>query len=156
MKKTNNHTKNLSILLACMAFYMPCKLWAQGEVILREAKSTITPIEMDIGDTLKFKLRNGQVRTLVLEETAADVVITNLNELKKDQPGGATLYHFTGKVSVDGHSMEMERYVGSQESFYEPYVINGLRIWFDGVAAISEVIIGEHGGKSCECLPEKD
>src|SRR5690606_26348682 len=145
----------LTILLVLL-FSFPVNLLAQGKVISREAKSTITPVEMDIGDTLKFKLRNGQVRTLVLEQTAADVIITNLNELKKDQPGGATLYHFTGKISIDGHSMDMERYVGSQESFYEPYVINGMRIWFDGVADIREVIIGEHGGKSCECLPEKD
>jgi hypothetical protein len=34
------------------------------------------------------------------------------------------------------------RYVCSQESFYEPYVIDGVRIWFDGVSDIFE----EHKG----------
>lgn len=126
----------------------------QGKVIERKAKDTLTPILMDVGDTVKFVLRNGQVRTLVLLETDADVIITNLNELKKDQPGGATLYHFTCRLLVDGQPMKMERYVGSQESFYEPYVINGMRVWFDGVKDITNVIGSEHGGKNCECLPE--
>lgn len=144
-----------TILTTLLAFlFVPPYLYGQ-ETIFKKAKSTLTAIEMNIGDTLKFKLRNGQIRTMVLEETAADVIITNLNQLKMDQPGGATLYHFTSRLSIDGHSMNMERYVGSQESFYEPYVINGMRIWFDGVSNISEVIINEHGGKSCECLPEK-
>ncbi len=131
-------------------------LCAQGEVIYREAKNTLTPIEMNIGDTLKFKLKNGEVRSMILEETAADVVITNLNQLKTDQPGGGTLYRFTSNISIDGHSMKMERYVGSQESFYEPYVINGMRIWFDGVSDISEVINQERGGKDSEAKPNKD
>ncbi len=126
----------------------------KGEVIHREAKNTLTPIEMNVEDIVKFKLRNGQVRTIVLEETDAKVIITNLNQLLTDQDGGGTMYHFTCKISVDGHVMEMERYVGSQESFYEPYVINGMRIWFDGVSDIFDkgIVNEEHG----DCRPTKD
>lgn len=147
--------KNIPLCLLIILFFsLPS--WAQDDVIYREAKSTLTPIEMNIGDTVNFKLRNGEVRTMVLLETGADVVITNLNELKRGQPGGATLYHFTSIVSIDGHHMKMERYVGSQESFYEPYVINGMRIWFDGVSKIPEIILAEHGGKDSEAIPNKD
>ena len=127
---------------------------AKGIRIARIAKSTLTPIEMNIGDTLEFTLRNGQTRTLVLEETSAGVIITNLDTLITERKHGATLYYFTCKVVVDGHPMTMERYVGSQESFYEPYVINGMRVWFDGVAAIfNNGIVNEKHG---ECKPNKD
>jgi PKD repeat protein len=130
------------------------KMFGEGVKIIREAKNTLTPVEMNKGDTLIFKLKNGEKRILVLQQTAANVIITNLNRLKKKQPGGGTLYHFTCEILIDGHPMTMERYVGSQESFYEPYVINGMRIWFDGVSAIFEkgIVNEEHG----TCKPNKD
>jgi len=125
----------------------------ENGIIVREAKSTITPVEMNTGDILEFKLRNGEVRTIKLETTNASVLMTNHNKLLSPQKGGGTLYHFTCKLSIDGHSMPMERYVGSQESFYEPYVVNGMRIWFDGVAAIfDQEIVSETHGK---CKPGK-
>lgn len=120
-------------------------------LIERRARETLTAVEMDCGDTLRFTLRNGETRTLVLEATGAKVLVTNLKELKKARDGGGTLYHFTARVRVDGQPMTMERYVGSQESFYEPYVVNGLRIWFDGVADIFEFLTEKHG----ECKPAK-
>ena len=48
--------------------------------------------------------------------------------------------------------MTMLRYVPTQESFYEPYVVNGLRIWFDGVKQIGELFNENHGA----CVPKKD
>ncbi|WP_439556368.1 PKD domain-containing protein [Dyadobacter sp.] len=128
---------------------------AMGETIHRKAKATLTPVEMNKEDTLKFVLQNGEVRTMVLKEISSDIIMTNLGKLRADQPGGATLYHFTCQVLMDGHLMKMERYVGSQESFYEPYVINGMRIWFDGVNTIGQIIKDEHGGKSSESVPKK-
>jgi hypothetical protein len=127
----------------------------RSEVISRTAKSTLTPVELNRGDTLTFTLLNGEIRTLVLLEISSDIVITNLARLKEDQPGGATLYRFGCTVSIDGHQMTMERYVGSQESFYEPYVVNGMRIWFDGVNSVGRFIKDEHGGKSSESVPHK-
>ncbi len=120
-------------------------------VLQRDAKDTLTAVEMNCGDTLRFALRNGQTRSLTLEATAAKVLVTNLKELKKARGGGGTLYHFTARVRVDGHPMTMERYVGSQESFYEPYVINGMRVWFDAVSDIFGFLTEKHG----ECKPTK-
>ncbi|MHC4591405.1 MAG: hypothetical protein ACYS8L_01775, partial [Planctomycetota bacterium] len=91
------------------------------------AKDTLTAIELDAGETVRFRLLSGQVRELTLIETAAAV-------LQEWEAG--KLYHFTARVAIDGHEMPMERYVGSQESFYEPYVVNGMRVWFDGVRDI--------------------
>ena len=139
-----------------IAFLLLVGSSVSGETLYRQARETFTPIEMDRGDTLMFTLRNGEIRTLILLETSADIIITNLAKLKEDQPGGATLYHFTCQVLIDGHLMKMERYVGSQESFYEPYVINGMRIWFDGVDSIGSIIKDEHGGKSSESVPQKN
>ena len=127
----------------------------EEEIIKRRAKTTLTPVELDLYQTLEFTLLNGQIRRLTVLETSANVVITNLATLKKDQPHGATLYRINAKVRVDGHEMTMERYVGSQESFYEPYVINGMRIWFDGVTNITEVVIDEHGGVISDSRPNR-
>lgn len=111
-------------------------------IIRRKAKDTLTAVELNQGETLHFKLLNGQTRKLTLHETSAEILL-------KDK--GGTLYHFTCSVTIDGHEMLMERYVGSQESFYEPYVINGMRIWFDAVTDIFDFLSEKHG----KCKPLK-
>lgn len=140
------------LLLACMLLHA---LPGFSETIRRKAKATLTPVEMNREDTLHFTLTNGEVRTMVLKNISSDIIITNLGKLRQDQPGGATLYHFTCQVLIDGQLLNMERYVGAQESFYEPYVINGMRVWFDGVNTIGQLIKDEHGGKSSESVPRK-
>ena len=39
----------------------------------------------------------------------------------------------------------MQRYLPTQESFYEPYVINGMRIWFDAVQDYFDFFTLKHG-----------
>jgi PKD repeat protein len=140
----------LGFQASCPAQVQPKKEMEQ-QTYFRKAKETLTPIEMNRGDTLKFELRNGEIRTMVLHETNAEILLTNLDSIKKAKHDGGTLYHFTCKVSIDGQPMTMERYVCSQESFYEPYVLNGMRIWFDGVEDIFDFITEDHG----ECKPGK-
>ncbi len=88
------------------------------------AKETLTPVELNHGDTLRFTLRNGDVRTIVLEDSRAEIL-----ERPKKLPG--LVYAFSCRLRVDGHPLVLQRYVCTQESFYEPWVVNGLRIWFD-------------------------
>ena len=57
----------------------------------------------------------------------------------------------TAHVRIDGHAMTMRRFVPVQESFYAPYVINGLRIWFDGVRDVHTILNENHG----RCFPSK-
>lgn len=113
-----------------------------SETIHRTAKDTVTAVELNHGQTLHFKLLNGQTRKLTLEKTSAEILLKGHE---------STLYHFTCLLTIDGHQMLMERYVGSQESFYQPYVINGMRIWFDAVTHIFNFLNEEHG----ECKPAK-
>jgi len=103
-----------------------------SETLKRDAQDTLTPVEMNCGDTLKFKLCNGQIRTLVLEDTGAEI-------LERVDPGGTT-YQFMCRILINGQPMTLRRYVCTQECFYEPYVINGMRIWFDAVADIFDLI----------------
>lgn len=118
-----------------------------------KAKDTLTAVELDKGEQCTFTLRNGTKRTLVLEDTDARVLFTNCSELLEIRAGTATLYHISCTVTIDGHRMLMERYVGSQESYYEPYVVNGLRIWFDTVSAVFDKgLINERHGP---CKPRK-
>ena len=116
-----------------------------------EAKDTLTPVELDRGEGFTFRLRNGEVRSVLLEDTSARVLLTSLKDTRVEEPGGGTIYHFTCRVRVDGHPMTMERYVCSQESFYEPYVINGMRIWFDAVSDIFDFTTENHG----PCRPNR-
>ncbi|MFZ5832073.1 MAG: PKD domain-containing protein [Planctomycetota bacterium] len=123
----------------------------QAAVIERTATNTLTAVEMDHGDTLRFTRQDGHTRTLLLEDTWAEVVLTNLANTKKGRPGGGTIYRFGCRVVADGQPMTMIRYVPVQQSFYEPYVINGVRIWFDGVRKIGQFFNETHGA----CVPGK-
>ncbi len=119
------------------------KLRSKSVIIRRKAKDTLTAVELNCGETLHFRLLNGQVRQLTLMETSAEILLKAHEGL---------LYHFTCNVTIDGHEMLMERYVGCQESFYEPYVINGMHVWFDAVTGIFDFLRETHG----KCKPNKD
>lgn len=114
-------------------------------VIRRTAKNTVTPVLLNHGDVLEFTLRNGQIRTLKLLETDAAILRTNVKDMDVEQNDGGSIVEFTCKVLVDGHEMTMQRYLPAQESFYEPYVINGIRIWFDAVQDYFDFFTLKHG-----------
>ena len=114
-------------------------------IIKRSAKNTITPVLLNHGDILEFTLRNGQKRTFQLLETDASIMRTNILDLTVEQHDGGTVMQFSCKVLIDGHEMTMQRYLPTQESFYEPYVINGMRIWFDAVQDYFEFFTLKHG-----------
>jgi PKD repeat protein len=122
-----------------------------AEVVERKATSTLTAVELEHGDTLRFTLGNGHTRTLVLDDTWAEILLTNLKTPKGGFGGGGTLYRFGCRVTIDGQPMTMIRYVPVQESFYEPCVVNGMRIWFDAVKKIGDLFNENHG----DCLPRK-
>lgn len=126
-------------------------LWmgnAHAEVVRLQAKDTVSALEMDHGDTLEFRLRSGRVFTLVLEDTSAAIV-------ERVVPGGI-VYRFSMRVRVDGRPMTLERYVCSRECFYEPYVIDGVRIWPDTVKDVFDLVPIRYPRKgNLRCLPRK-
>ena len=79
------------------------------------------------------------------------VVLTNLKRPKEGFPGGGTIYAFGCRVEIDGQPMMMIRYVPVQASFYEPYIVDGVRIWLDGVREIGKMFNESHGA----CVPRK-
>ncbi|MGD8240230.1 MAG: PKD domain-containing protein, partial [Armatimonadota bacterium] len=131
------------------AMLLLCATRAGGmEPVELRAKDTLTPVEMDVGDVLQFRLRGGRVFTLALEDTHAAIV-------ERVEPGGI-VYRFTARVLVDGEQMVMERYACSQECFYEPYVINGVRIWLDIVRDVFDLIpIRYPRTGNRQCFPRK-
>lgn len=117
----------------------------------RHAKDTLTAVEMDRGETEEFILASGDLVRVQLVSTSARIVRTTLRELKVEAEAARTDYTFTCVLRVDGEEHVLEREVSTQRSFYEPWVIHGVRIWFDAVQDIFEFLTETHG----ECRPRK-
>ena len=67
---------------------------AGAEVVECKAKDTLTAVEMEPGDQVRFQLRDGRPVTLLLEDTDAAIV-------EKVVPGGI-IYRFSASVRIDG------------------------------------------------------
>jgi hypothetical protein len=109
-------------------------------------------VEFNKGDVVHFTLKNGRTVDLKVLSYQTNLIFTTLEQLKKGNKGDGTIYSMSCKLKIDGQTMTLRRYVPVQNSFYEPYVVNGLRIWFDGLAELSEYFNENHG----PCLPDKD
>ena len=119
-----------------------------AEVIDLPAKDTLTALEMEHGDELRFRLRDGRTVNLVLEGSDAAIV-------ESVNPGGI-VYRFSARVRIDGQPMTLERYDCCQECFYEPYVVNGTRIWLDTVKDVFDLIPIRYPRQgNLRCLPRK-
>ncbi len=120
-------------------------------IVEKTARETLTAVELDIGDELVFRLADGSSRRIVLEKSSATVHETNLEELKKPRHGGRTICRCSCQLRIDGHAVQMVRWVGSQLSFYEPWELFGMRVWFDGNQDLFEFLLENHG----TCRPRK-
>ena len=116
------------------------------------AKDTLTGVEINRGDTLEFTLRSGRVWTMELISTSAWITRTNLRQIKVAQNDGRTDYRFRCELRINGQSVTLEREVSSQRSFYEPWLIDGVHVWFDAVIEIFEFLNESHG----DCKPRRD
>ena len=119
--------------------------------IERKARETLTAVEMDRGEVLSFELASGRKVEIALASTSAHVTRTTLRELKVEEDGARTDYRFGCLLRIDGAEHRLEREVSTQRSFYEPWVIGGVRIWFDAVADIFDFLTETHG----DCRPHK-
>ena len=114
-------------------------------IMRRRAKPTLTAVEMIHGETLEFTLFSGRVVRLELLDTGARIVHTTLKQPGHEEPGARTVYRFWADVRIDGAEIRLEREVGTQASFYEPWTVAGVRIWLDAVDAIFELMNETHG-----------
>ncbi|MEX0701371.1 MAG: hypothetical protein WD069_04685 [Planctomycetales bacterium] len=97
-------------------------------IVERQAKDTLTPVELNLGDELRFALRDGQVRRVKLLATSAKIL--------DGEPGQVRKYAFDATLELDGERQVFERFVPDQRSFYEPLEKDGLRLWLDAVSDI--------------------
>lgn len=110
----------------------------------RSARSTLTAIELQHGDTLEFRLKNGRVVPIEVIDSQAEVVSTTLAEIGIEEQGAMTVIRFWADLKVDGEAVRLEREIGTQQSFYEPWEIAGVRIWLDAVDAVFNFIHETH------------
>lgn len=110
----------------------------KGKVLERKTKSTITPFVLNHQDTLRLTLRDGRAWEMTLLGTSAEVT--------GRRAGGIAAYGFHGRVRINGQPHELRREVGTQASFYEPWEIDGVRLWFDAVSCVFK----ESGGFMAE------
>lgn len=114
-------------------------------VIRRTARNTLTPIEMFHGDALDFKLLDGSVTRIALNDTGAEIMSTTLETPGVEASRAMTTYRFWGDFTINGTEVRLEREVGTQKSFYEPWNIGGVMIWLDAVDAIFTFMRETHG-----------
>ena len=145
----SRHTLSPFCLTACTALLLSgSSLPASAEIIAVTARDTVTAVEMDHEDELRFTLRNGRTVSMVLEDTQAAI-------LEQVEPGGI-IYRFDCRVRIDGQAMTLRRFVCAQDCFYEPYVVNGLRIWPDTVKAVFELVPVRYPREgNLRCRPRK-
>jgi hypothetical protein len=113
--------------------------------IRKQAKETLSAVELNAGDRLEFVLRSGSTVTIELLSTAAEIIRTTLSQLKIEEDGARTDYRFSARLRIDGEEVTLEREVSTQKSFYEPWEIAGVRIWLDAVSDIFDFITETHG-----------
>lgn len=119
--------------------------------IRKRAKDTLTAVEMNRGDILEFTLCGGDIVRMELLSTAAEIMDTTLKTLKIEEDAARTNYRFKCVLRINGQEKHLEREVSTQRSFYEPWLIGGLRIWFDAVDDIFDILTETHG----ECRPTR-
>ena len=105
-------------------------------ILKRTIKPTLTPFHLDTKDQLALTLRDGRVWEMELLGATAEVVARGFNRYRDGGHAGGdiTVYAFEATVLVNGREHRLRREVGSQACFYEPWTIDGVRIWFDAAA----------------------
>ncbi len=111
---------------------------------IRKAKSTLTAMEVNHGDVIQFCLLNGTVTSIQLITTQAEIMHTTLGSPGSEEDSATTIYKFWAAFLINGQTVKLERQVGTQQSFYEPWVIEGVRIWLDAVDAIFDFMNETH------------
>jgi len=120
-------------------------------IVRKRAKDTLTAVELNRGETLEFARLDGSVVRLTLVSTSAEIISTTLKELRVEEDAAVTSYRFRCCLQVDNETVELEREIATQASFYEPWEIAGLRLWFDAVDDIFTFLTETHG----DCRPRK-
>ena len=119
--------------------------------IEKQARTTLTAVEMDQDDELRFTLACGATRRIRLLGASAAIYESNLSTLPEPGHRARVVLRMTCRLEIDGHPVTLVRWVGTQDSFYEPWELFGMRLWFDGCSALFDHLKEDHGA----CRPRK-
>jgi hypothetical protein len=120
-------------------------------IVKKRAKDTLLAIELDRGETLEYTLANGSTWTMEIVKTSAEVFRTTLKQLKVSEKLARTDFRFRADVKINGRPHTFERECSTQKSFYEPWLVDGVTIWFDCAIDIFDFLREKHG----DCMPRK-
>jgi len=112
--------------------------------IYRKTKETLTALEFNHDDILHFELADGKLIDLHLIDSAAEIMSTTLEKNGLEVTGAMTTYRFWANFVINGKEHRLVREVGTQKSFYEPWLIEGAHIWLDAVDAIFDFMNETH------------
>jgi hypothetical protein len=113
-------------------------------LISRTCKPTITAVELHHGDVLRLGCPGGIFWELRLIGTGARILETTLRQPGIEEAGAKTTFAFHADVEINGVWMRLNREVGTQGSFYEAPVIDGVRVWLDAVDAVFDFMNETH------------
>lgn len=136
-------------LLICLLILLSVNLMANPIVL--NSKSSITVIELDEGEHVSYIKSNGDTLNFTFLASQHSIAFTTLENTKNGANNNGSIFAMESKAMVDGQELRMVRYVPVKESFYEPYTVNGVHIWFDGLRSLGEDFNENHG----DCLPQK-
>ena len=116
----------------------------------RTIKPTLTPFLLNAGDTINLTLSRGKAWNMTLLGSTAAITKHGTPPYNDSghYRGNVAVYEFSAQVEINGQPHTFRREVGSQASFYQPWVVDGVTIWFDASAAA----FTHHGG----FMEEKD
>lgn len=141
---------NLFIVLI-LIFVFILSFSVHGETINIKSKNTLTVVELNHGDEILYELKSGRAVHLRVTDSKTEVVFSTISLPGKGTSADASVFRMECTLEIDGQSMKMVRYAPVQESFYTPYVVSGLHIWFDALKSLDQFYNENHG----DCLPGK-
>jgi hypothetical protein len=141
----------MKYLCITILFFLFHHIHIYAEILNLRSKNTISCVELNEGDEIKYELTSGRIVHLKLLKSKTEIVFSTINLPGKGTGNDASVFKMECLFNIDGQELKMVRYVPVQESFYEPYNVNGLRIWFDALKSLSQFYNENHG----DCLPKK-
>ena len=114
-------------------------------VVRRTIEQTLTAVERNEADTLDLTLSSGDRWKLEVVGTGAVAIHTTRKEIHFEKPATVTEIRFHVEVKINDNPHIFEREISSQRSFYEPWVVDGVRIWLDAVDDVFDFMDEIHG-----------
>lgn len=121
-----------------------------------DAKDTLSAVQLDVGDCLRFRLHSGAVRTVRVRAAFAEVEARGPGWSGADD--GVLRYRMACELEIDGYPVQLVRTVPSAQNFSAPYELFGMRLWLDTAGDLSQFLADTHGGGDprASCFPRHD